>query len=217
MKTMTGPPDFKSASIESGPLRPNRASAPKRLVLTGFMGAGKTTVGGPVASALGWSFVDLDQEIVRAQGASIPFLFESIGEPAFRELERIALASALQRQSIVLALGGGAMESASSRSLLTGDPSTLLIYLEAPLEVLLARCDRQRVAETSAAHRPVLDDRDAIAERFLRRTHFYQAAHWEIATASRRQTEIAAEILMRWNRAPWKDDQPGNDDSPPSR
>ncbi|EQD38735.1 Shikimate kinase, partial [mine drainage metagenome] len=146
----------------------------QRLVLTGFMGAGKSTVGPRLASALGWIFADLDEAIVRAQRASIADLFASMGEQAFRELELEALACALQRAQIVLALGGGVLESAASRSLLTNDPNSLMVYLEAPLEELLARCDGQQLSQDGAPRRPVLEDRAKVAERFLRRRHLYE-------------------------------------------
>jgi shikimate kinase len=173
---------------------------PRRLVFTGFMGAGKSTVGSQVAAALGWPFIDLDEEIVLAQGASIASLFDSIGEPAFRELESAALASALQRDNLVLALGGGALESQSNRALLSEDPATILVYLEAPLEVLFSRCERQSLSQAGAAHRPVLDDRAAATERFLRRRPFYQTAAWRIDTSGRSASEVTSAILERWER-----------------
>jgi len=173
---------------------------PQRLVLAGFMGAGKSTVGSRVADVLDWRFVDLDEEIVRAQGASISSLFLSMGEAAFRALEHTALAQALQQNTIVLALGGGTMESESSRALLMGDPATLLVYLEAPLEVLLSRCELQSLSLSGAAARPVLDDREGIAERFLRRKPFYQAAHWHVDTVGRGAAQVASEILGRWKQ-----------------
>jgi shikimate kinase len=174
--------------------------APTRVVLTGFMGAGKTSVGARFATAIGWAFVDLDEEIVRSQKASIASIFASVGEPAFRELERAALVQTLQRDNIVLALGGGTLELASSRTLLIGDPSILLVYLHAPLEVLLARCEEQRTSMPEAARRPVLEDRDALAERFLRRKPFYEAARWHIDTARGNSAEIVSELLLRWQR-----------------
>lgn len=173
---------------------------PRRLVFTGFMGAGKSTVGLQVAEALGWPFIDLDEEIVLAQGASIASLFDTLGEPAFRELESAALASALRRDNAVLALGGGALESQSNRALLSEDPATILVYLEAPLELLFSRCEQQSLSQAGAAHRPVLDDRTSATERFLRRKPFYQTAGWRIDTSGRSASEVTAAILERWEQ-----------------
>lgn len=181
-------------------MEPTDRQLPQRLVFAGFMGAGKSTVGSRVAGVLGWPFVDLDEEIVRTQGASISSLFQSIGETAFRELERATLVQTLRRNNIVLALGGGALESSASRALLTGDPATLLVYLEAPLEVLLSRCEQQSRTDSDAASRPVLEDREAIAERFGRRRPFYQASHWRVDTSGRSAAEVTSEIIERWKR-----------------
>lgn len=178
-------------------MEPTNKRLPARLVLTGFMGAGKTTVGKRLARALGWPFVDLDEQIVLAQGSSISSLFDSVGEPAFREIEHRTLATVLLRSPIILALGGGALESEASRNLITDDPATLLIYLEAPLEVLLRRCDEQERSMPEAARRPVLINRDAIAERFLRRQRCYEEAQWKINTASRKPAQTVADILAR--------------------
>src|ERR1700709_2552659 len=79
----------------------------RRLVLTGFMGAGKSTVGRLLAARLGWEFLDLDAHLESRTGFTIPDLFSTHGEAHFRRLESTALASALGRSNIVLALGGG--------------------------------------------------------------------------------------------------------------
>ena len=85
------------------------------LALTGFMGSGKTAVGGRVADLLGWRFVDLDEEIARIEGSSIPEFFASKGEAAFRARECELLDSLLRDDAgdtgLVLALGGGVLES----------------------------------------------------------------------------------------------------------
>src|SRR5215472_12341637 len=77
----------------------------RRLVLTGFMGAGKSTIGHLLASRLGWEFLDLDTHLENRTGATIPELFARHGEAHFRRLESTALASALGRSNTVLALG----------------------------------------------------------------------------------------------------------------
>ncbi|HET9086153.1 MAG TPA: shikimate kinase [Acidobacteriaceae bacterium] len=169
-------------------------------MFTGFMGAGKSTIGSQVAAALGWPFLDLDEEIVLAQGASISSLFDALGEPAFRELESSALAAALRRDNLVLALGGGALEPQSNRDLLSGTPTTLLIYLEAPLELLFSRCEQQSRSQTGAAHRPVLDNRASATERFLRRRPLYETAGWRVDTSGRSASEVTSVILERWDQ-----------------
>src|SRR5271169_2588511 len=82
----------------------------KRLVLTGFMGAGKSTIGRLLADRLNWNFLDLDAHLEARTGSTIPQLFAEQGEARFRRLESTALASALARTNTVLALGGGTPE-----------------------------------------------------------------------------------------------------------
>jgi shikimate kinase len=114
-----------------------------RLVLTGFMGSGKTTIGRLLAEQLGWEFLDLDHEIERRDGRSVPQIFAESGEPHFRHLESAALAALLGHSRVVIALGGGAPEELGNRLLLEQTPRTAVVYLSAPLETLLDRCHRQ--------------------------------------------------------------------------
>ena len=109
---------------------PGRTQAPahlRRLVLTGFMGAGKSTVGRLLAARLNWQFLDLDAHLEARTGATIPQLFERHGEAHFRRLESTALASALGRDHTVLALGGGTPEELTNRLLLEQTPATFTI------------------------------------------------------------------------------------------
>jgi shikimate kinase len=156
-----------------------------RIVLTGFMGSGKTTVGAALAARLGWTFVDLDREIERREAISgaprsVPEIFAQSGEAHFRRLESTALASLLGQHRLVLALGGGAPESLGNRLLLEQTPRTAVVYLSAPLETLLGRCASD-AALPNAIHRPVLAQADA---RFLIRHPLYaRLAHHTILTA----------------------------------
>jgi shikimate kinase len=91
-----------------------------RIVVVGPPGAGKTTVGRLLAGKLGVAFRDVDHDIEAAQGKSIADIFTSDGEPVFRELEERAVAAGLAEHDGVLALGGGAILSASTRERLAG-------------------------------------------------------------------------------------------------
>jgi shikimate kinase len=140
----------------------------RRLVLTGFMGAGKSTVGRLLAARLNWQFLDLDAHLEARAGATIAQLFERHGEAHFRRLESSALASALGRDHTVLALGGGTPEELTNRLLLEQTPATFTIFLDAPFPTLFDRCMLQDIA------RPVLEDPAAAQLRFNKRHPLYR-------------------------------------------
>jgi shikimate kinase len=139
-----------------------------RIVLTGFMGSGKTTVGALLAEQLGWKFVDLDHEIERRDGRSVPQIFAESGERQFRRAETAALASVLGQRRVVIALGGGVPEELGNRLLLEQTPRTAVVYLAAEFATLIERCRKQ------GAERPVLADEAVAAERFARRRPHYE-------------------------------------------
>ena len=87
-----------------------------RVLLWGFMASGKTAVGARLADRLGWTHVDLDEEIVRRAGKPITRIFQEEGEAAFRALEADATRDLLARTRAVLSPGGGWTESPRIRS-----------------------------------------------------------------------------------------------------
>lgn len=167
MTTMTEPSNHSRSTT---PLpRPETIPA-QRIALTGFMGAGKSTVGRLLAEQLGWHFIDVDAEVERTHGCTIAAMFERDGEEAFRRCESAALARALGRSHAIIALGGGAPERITNRLLLEQTPDTAVVFLDAPFSVLFDRC----VMQEGAAVRPVLMDAEAAAERFRLRTPLYR-------------------------------------------
>lgn len=161
----------------------------RRIVLTGFMGSGKSTVGPLVAERLSWRFVDVDDVIEAEAGCAIPEIFRRDGEAAFRERERETVARLANGEDLVLALGGGAIEDAATRSLLLETPETLLVHLEVELDTTLARC---RGTEHT---RPVLADEANLASRYARRLPLYRTAHVSIAVDALTPGQVAEAIL----------------------
>jgi len=149
----------------------NEARQTRRIVLTGFMGSGKSTVGPLLAARLGWRFVDADDVIEAEARTNIAELFARGGEAAFRLREHEAIARLAEDQELVLALGGGAIETEEVRTLLLGTAGTLLVHLEVHLETTLRRC-----AGTEGL-RPILADRANLAARYERRLPLYREAH----------------------------------------
>jgi shikimate kinase len=166
-----------------------------RIVLTGFMGSGKTTVGALLAERLGWRFLDLDREIELRDGRTVPEIFRGSTEAHFRHLETAALASLLGQRRVVLALGGGAPEQLGNRLLLEQTPRTAVVYLSAPYATLVKRC-AQQAAEPGAVGRPVLVDLAAAEERFhLRRPHYERIASHSVETSRMAAGEIVEAVL----------------------
>ncbi len=161
----------------------------RRIVLTGFMGSGKSTVGPLVAERLGWRFVDADDVIEAEAGIRIAEIFEQHGEPHFREQERATIARLAASDALVLALGGGAIETESTRTLLTSSEGTLLIHLEVQLATTLARCGG------TEGTRPVLADQANLAKRYQRRLPLYRTAHISISVDNLRPDEVADAIV----------------------
>ncbi len=153
------------------------------------MGSGKSTVGPLVAAQLGWRFIDADDVIAAEACMPINEIFSKHGEAHFRELERATIARLAAQDSLVLALGGGAIETEATRALLTAGDGTLLIHLEVQLTTTLARCGG------TEGTRPVLADQANLARRYERRLPLYRTAHFSIPVDALTPAEVASAIL----------------------
>ena len=161
-----------------------------RLVLVGFMGAGKSTVGPILARALGWDFVDLDDEIARRDGSHPGEIIRRRGIESFRDLEAEAAREVLRREEVVIAMGGGwAAQPGHMTSL---DDRTLSVWLRVQPETVLARI------RGSATPRPLLEGPDphGAAVTLLRdRIAHYGRSTITIETDEKSPDEVAQEIL----------------------
>jgi shikimate kinase len=169
--------------------QPSQSEAPLRIVLTGFMGSGKSTVGPLLAARLGWTFLDVDQVIEAESGTTIADLFGRHGESAFRDREHETVLRLTDADSLILALGGGAIEHAVTRERLLNAPRTLLVHLEVELVTTLARC-----AGTEAT-RPVLADHANLTARYARRLPLYRSAHISIPVDALTPDQVVDAIL----------------------
>jgi shikimate kinase len=180
--------------MSRGPMGP---ALPRRVVLTGFMGAGKSTVGRMLAARLGWPFLDIDSLIAAEQNCPVAQIFADHGEPHFRRLEAEAVARVLhaghEHAQAVVALGGGAIETEAVRQILFA-PGAVTIFLSAPLAELLARC---RAGSSGAPIRPLLAAAESPEDRLARRLPYYQQAHLTVDTAGIAQAGVVDRI-MEW-------------------
>jgi shikimate kinase len=167
----------------------------ERIVLTGFMGSGKTTVGRVLAGRLGWRFADLDEHVVTREGLSIPEIFDTHGEAFFRQAEVHALADLLRTPDCVIALGGGAPETPELRTLLGVAENTFVVHLHAPFDLLFERCVLQ-AQDPAATERPLARERTAASERYLRRQTAYAAVAHHRANAGLNSPDAVADAIL---------------------
>ena len=168
------------------------------VLLTGFMGAGKTKIGRLLAQHLGREFVDTDQLIEEAAGQTIPAIFADHGEAHFRQLEHQCLRAALARRKAVIALGGGAIVEARNRELIRR--SGLLIWVQADVDTILARVGRN-------AERPLLAGLEPAAQRarierlLAERAPFYACSDLKVRSSDDHTPEETTELLIEMLRS----------------
>lgn len=150
------------------------------VVLVGFMGCGKTTVGQLLAGQLGWAFHDLDEHIEARAGRSIAAIFASEGEARFRQQERDALQAAVRAATAVpqqvIALGGGAFVQPDNLRFLQQSP-VLSVFLEVSFEELYRRC-------AGVSSRPLFQNEQAFRELYEERLPVYRQALLTVDAAS---------------------------------
>ena len=164
------------------------------VVLTGFMGSGKTSTGEALAELLGWEFVDLDHEIEEQQQVAIRGLFAQKGEQGFRAIEHEILRECLRKcdQPTVLALGGGAIVQTKNASLVR-ESRALTVFLETPIEEMLQRCGVEDEADPENL-RPLAADAASFRALYEKRLPHYRSAHVTINTAGKSVAEVAREV-----------------------
>jgi shikimate kinase len=137
------------------------AEPAERVVLVGFMGAGKSTVGPLVARGLGWSFLDMDARIEEKAGCSVAELFRDRGEPAFRALELEVAREATGRGGAVIAAGGGAFAQPTTREILRRGAVTVWLRCDLPtIEARVPADGRRPLAANRAIMRSLLSERE---------------------------------------------------------
>ena len=155
----------------------------------GFMGVGKTTSGALLAEALGYEFIDMDDEIERRTGKTIPEIFMDDGETRFRELERDLVRELSGKDGYVIGCGGGALADLVNAEALR--ESSTLVYLTASVDEILERTGKED-------HRPLLkvdDPRKTVEELIAKRKSVYERyAEVTIDTTGKTPEDVTDEI-----------------------
>lgn len=181
-------------SSTDDPVQHSPAGRPANLILIGYRGSGKSSVGRRVASELGWAFIDTDDLIEATAGKTIAEIFETQGEPAFRETEARAVEQAVAGRRRVVSVGGGAVLSEQNRTRLRA--AGICIWLTAPPEELYRRLQGD---PDGSARRPALTDAGGLEEvrRVLafRRPLYEAVADRVVDTAGKTAAAAAREVL----------------------
>jgi len=178
-------------------LRKANPGTPAAVVLVGYMGAGKTSVGQELAQRLHWKFVDLDDVISARTGRRIAEIFEQSGETEFRRLETEALGAVLGglKSPTVLSIGAGAFVQSENRRLLRSAAGRI-VFLNGSPETLMERC-RQH-----GARRPMFQDENQFRQLYESRRNSYMKADLCIDTTRLTIGEVAVEVARRLGLVP---------------
>ncbi len=171
-----------------------RSPAHPNLVMIGFMGVGKTSVGRLVAQTLGREFLDTDEMVERRARASVGEVFRRDGETVFRQLEADAIKEAVAYPARVVTVGGGAPLSVENRTLLK--QTGFLVYLRAKPETLVKRL-------THVHDRPLLAGADRLSrvrDLLSARDPVYETAGDALVDTDGITAQETAEQVVRWYR-----------------
>jgi len=163
----------------------------KNIVLTGFMGTGKTEVGRELSRLTGFTFIDADEEIVKSEGMPITEIFKQKGETYFRETETQVVKEISKKKNAIISTGGGAVLRKENMDALR--EGGIIVCLTASPETILERAG-------SDDTRPLLQVEDPlkkIRELLEYRMPFYRQADMMIETEGKTPLEVAEEILKK--------------------
>jgi shikimate kinase len=176
--------------------RKRRPQDIRAVILVGFMGAGKSSVGRALAAELGWTFEDLDQRIESRDGRSVAEIFRLSGEAEFRRKEHDALKQLLGElrdgSEAVIALGGGAFIQKTNARLIkaSGIPT---VFLDAGVDELWRRCMQE--SANAGAERPLLGGAEGFRDLYEKRRPYYLKARLRHETGGKAVEQIASELI----------------------
>ncbi|MBQ2675794.1 MAG: shikimate kinase [Clostridia bacterium] len=164
------------------------------IILSGFMGSGKTTVSKILSDKLSMDFIDLDELITEQNNMSVSEIFEKFGEKTFREFENNAVKSMCDKQNIIIATGGGTLLNADNSALLKKIGT--VVFLDVSVDTVIRRLENDTT-------RPLLQSKNkknAIEEMLMGRMPIYRAAADVVVDANNDDPSITAdEIIVKLN------------------
>ncbi len=161
-----------------------------RVILVGFMGSGKSTIGKELANLLALPLIEMDKEIETLAGQSISAIFEEVGEEGFRRLETQVLKDALKKQGII-ATGGGIVTQKENLALLNEEK--VVIYLKGNLSTLINHIEKDQVNQ-----RPLVKDISSLTKLFEKREEAYESVATDTIIIDQKSvSEIVVEIKSK--------------------
>ena len=162
----------------------------KHIILIGFMGSGKSTVGAALAQKLDLPLHECDAEVERRCGSTIAELIDTQGEPAFRKLERESLQALVEAEPGVISTGGGIISNPEGRELLS-TLDTAVVWLKIDFAAT-----EQRVNNDPTNNRPLFRNVKTAQELFEQRQEYYKNAA-SITVDATQPVEVIVEAIMR--------------------
>jgi shikimate kinase len=182
----------RSATAKAG-----REPGTSAVILIGFMGAGKSTVGRTLAAKLGWTFEDLDERIELRARRKVSDIFRDGGESGFRRAEHLALKELLSElqggSERIVALGGGAFAQRDNARLIEASKAPT-VFLDADAAELWRRCQQQAVEQRTG--RPLLGNLQSFRELYQSRRSHYLRASLRQETAGKTVEAIAEDLVQ---------------------
>lgn len=169
----------------------------KKIILLGYMGSGKSTVGKLLSKTIDYNILDLDKVIEKQVGLSISEIFEQNGEVYFRKLEHQVLKEILKiKDNSIISLGGGTPCYANNMELFK-DENTITIYLNCTADELFERLNFNKSKRPLIANMNEVELKEYIAKHLFERSFYYNQAQIKIHTINKTKFEIVEEINKR--------------------
>ena len=164
-----------------------------KIILIGFMGVGKTSVGKQIARKLNFNFIDTDYEIERLTNKSIPDIFEQYGENYFRKLENSILEKFVKNEDIVMATGGGIITTKENYNILKNEEK--VIFLDGSVETIINHVQNER------NQRPLLKESENLSKKIeellsIRYEKYIEVSDILIDINGKNIDEVISQILV---------------------
>ena len=166
----------------------------QKVILVGYMGAGKSYIGEILAKKINFPFLDLDKIIEKKENSSINLIFKNKGEIYFRKQEHLIFKELMESdQQFVLSLGGGTPCYANNDAFLNYENSNS-IYLKTNIDTLVIRLKDEKSNRPLISHLSDDDLKEFIAKQLFERSYYYNKCNFNIDTSTKSATEIVSEI-----------------------